>query len=39
MSSLTLRLVGPRDGTTHPVVSPLEFMQRLVALIPCRGCT
>ena len=24
-----------RDGTTHIVMSPLEFMQRLAALIPC----
>lgn len=23
-----------RDGTTHIVMSPLEFMQRLAALIP-----
>ena len=23
-----------RDGTTHPVMSPLEFMQRLAALVP-----
>jgi hypothetical protein len=23
-----------RDGTTHIVVSPLEFMQRLAALVP-----
>ncbi|MCC7151268.1 MAG: transposase [Rubrivivax sp.] len=28
-----------RDGTTHLVMSPLEFMQRLVALVPRpRGC-
>ena len=24
-----------RDGTTHLVMSPLEFMQRLAALVPC----
>ncbi|MPZ44485.1 MAG: hypothetical protein GEV05_13975 [Betaproteobacteria bacterium] len=23
-----------RDGTTHIVMSPLEFMQRLAALVP-----
>ena len=23
-----------RDGTTHLVISPLEFMQRLAALVP-----
>jgi Putative transposase len=23
-----------RDGTTHVVMSPLEFMQRLAALVP-----
>ena len=23
-----------RDGTTHRVISPLEFMQRLAALVP-----
>jgi len=23
-----------RDGTTHLVMSPLEFMQRLAALVP-----
>jgi Putative transposase len=23
-----------RDGTTHHVMSPLEFMQRLAALVP-----
>ncbi|MDO9092174.1 MAG: transposase [Rubrivivax sp.] len=26
-----------RDGTTHLVMSPLEFMQRLAALVPCKG--
>ena len=30
-----LKLKTPwRDGTTHLVVSPLEFMQRLAALVP-----
>ncbi len=24
-----------RDGTSHIVMSPLEFMQRLAALVPC----
>jgi len=28
-----------RDGTTHLVMSPLEFMQRLAALVPAPGCT
>ena len=28
-----------RDGTTHLVMSPLEFMQRLAALAPRHGCT
>jgi hypothetical protein len=29
------RLKTPwRDGTTHLVMTPLEFMQRLVALVP-----
>jgi hypothetical protein len=28
-----------RDGTTHLVMSPLEFMQRLAALVPVRICT
>jgi Putative transposase len=27
-----------RDGTTHMVMSPLEFMQRLAALVPGPGC-
>ena len=39
---LCLRYTGPeskkqtpwRDGTTHLVMSPLEFMQRLAALVP-----
>jgi hypothetical protein len=32
-----LKLKTPwRDGTTHMVVSPLEFMQRLAALVPRR---
>ena len=30
-----LKLKTPwRDGTTHQVMSPLEFMQRLAALVP-----
>jgi hypothetical protein len=28
-----------RDGTTQLVMSPLEFMQRLAALVPRPGCT
>jgi hypothetical protein len=28
-----------RDVTTHLVMSPQEFMQRRVALVPPRGCT
>jgi hypothetical protein len=24
-----------RDGTTHPAMTPLEFMKRLAALVPC----
>jgi hypothetical protein len=32
---LELKLKSPwRDGTTHLVMSPLEFMQRLAALVP-----
>jgi Putative transposase len=32
---LVLRLkTSWRDGTTHLVMSPLEFMQRLAALVP-----
>ncbi len=32
---VVLQLKSPyRDGTTHIVMSPLEFMQRLVALVP-----
>jgi len=32
---VVLRLKTPRhDGTTHQVMSPLEFMQRLAALVP-----
>ena len=32
-----LKLKTPwRDGTTHQVMSPLEFMQRLAALVPRR---
>ena len=31
-----LQLKSPyKDGTTHIVMSPLEFMQRLAALVPC----
>jgi Putative transposase len=28
-----------RDGTAHHVMSPLEFMQRLAALVPRSGCS
>ena len=32
---VALKLKAPwRDGTTHLVMSPLEFMQRLAALVP-----
>jgi hypothetical protein len=32
---MQLKLKTPwRDGTTHLVMSPLEFMQRLAALVP-----
>ena len=32
---VVLKLKTPwRDGTTHLVLSPLEFMQRLAALVP-----
>ena len=32
---MVLTLKTPyRDGTTHLVMSPLEFMQRLAALVP-----
>ncbi len=32
---MELKLKTPwRDGTTHLVMSPLEFMQRLTALVP-----
>ena len=32
---VVLKLKTPwRDGTTHIVMSPLEFMQRLAALVP-----
>ena len=32
---VVLKLKTPwRDGTTHLAVSPLEFMQRLAALVP-----
>lgn len=32
---VVLRLKSPyQDGTTHIVMSPLEFMQRLAALVP-----
>jgi hypothetical protein len=27
------------DGTTHLVMSPLQFMQRLAAPVPARDCT
>jgi Putative transposase len=27
-----------REGTTHIVMSPLEFIRRLAALVPVRGC-
>jgi hypothetical protein len=31
-----LKLKTPwRDGTTHLLISPLEFLQRLAALVPC----
>ena len=34
-AQVVLRLKTPwRDGTTHLVMSPLEFMQRLAALVP-----
>ena len=33
---VVLKLKTPyRDGTSHIVMSPLEFMQRLAALVPC----
>jgi hypothetical protein len=33
---VALKLKTPwRDGTTHLVMSPLEYMQRLAALVPC----
>jgi hypothetical protein len=33
---VVLRLKSPyQDGSTHIVMSPLEFMQRLAALVPC----
>jgi hypothetical protein len=28
-----------RDGTTHIVLEPLDFIARLAALVPPRGCT
>jgi hypothetical protein len=32
---VVLKLKTPyRDGTSHIVISPLEFMQRLAALVP-----
>jgi hypothetical protein len=32
---VVLKLKTPwRDGTTHLVMSPLEFVQRLAALVP-----
>ena len=37
---VVLKLKTPwPDGTTHLVMSPLEFMQRLAALVPRPGCT
>ncbi len=37
---VVLKLKTPwRDGTTHLVMSPLEFMQRLAALVPWRSRT
>ena len=37
---VVLKLKTPwRDGTTHLVMSPLEFMQWLAALVPRPGCT
>ena len=34
-AQVVLKLKTPwRDGTTHLVMSPLEFMQRLAALVP-----
>jgi hypothetical protein len=40
---VVLQLKSPyRDGTTHIVMSPLEFMQRLAALVPrprLRSCS
>ena len=34
-AQVLLKLKAPwRDGTTHLVMSPLEFMQRLAALVP-----
>jgi len=35
---VVLQLKSPyHDGTTHIVMSPLEFMQRLAALVPAQG--
>ena len=35
VGNVVLQLKSPyRDGTTHIVMSPLEFMQRLAALVP-----
>jgi hypothetical protein len=35
LGQVELKLKTPwRDGTTHLVMSPLEFMQRLAALVP-----
>jgi len=35
---VVLKLKGAyRDGTTHVAMSPLEFMQRLAALVPRPG--
>lgn len=34
-SDVVLKLKSPyRDGTTHLVMTPLEFMQKLAALVP-----
>ncbi len=33
-SSYVVTKTAWRDGTTHLVMSPLEFMQRLAALVP-----
>jgi len=39
VGQVVLQLKSPyRGGTTHIVMSPLEFLQRLAALVPCPGC-